>query len=203
MGRASSFKQHYESGYSSDSLTTSAGGTQRAPSVQSREDEMKKWVVGTLIHHRCLVICPRNMYLSSPFISQHFQADFVTFYFTACFRALSLRRVASLKTPIPSNPDSDGTIPAAAGHPPLPPLSLATGTRSRPSSRARPTAPSLPASRSFDAPSISRSNTPLSTAATQANSGPPPAEDSKPTQECFLSHCAQTPCHIKLDLLSA
>ena len=192
MGRASSFKQHYESGYSSDSLTTSAGGTQRAPSVQSREDEMKKWVValvGTLIHHRCLVICPR-MYLTSPFISQHFQADFVRFYFIACFRALSLRRVASLKTPIPSNPDSDVTNPA--GHPPLPPLSLATGTRSRPSSRARPTAPSLPASRSFDAPSISRSNTPLSTAATQANSGTPPAEDSKPTQECFLSHCADT-----------
>ena len=203
MGRASSFKQHYESGYSSDSLTTSAGGTQRAPSVQSREDEMKKWVVGTLTHYRCLVICPRNMYLTSPFISQHFQADFVPFHFIASFRALSLRRVASLKTPIPSNPDSDATAPSAAGHPPLPPLSLATGTRSRPSSRARPTAPSLPASRSFDAPSISRSNTPLSTAATQANSGTPPAEDSKPTQECFLSHCAQTPYLIKLDLLSS
>ena len=44
MGRASSFKQHYESGYSSDSLATSggSGGQQRAPSVQSREDEMKK-----------------------------------------------------------------------------------------------------------------------------------------------------------------
>ena len=49
MGRASSFKQHYESGYSSDSLATSGGGgggagQQRPPSVQSREDEMKKYV---------------------------------------------------------------------------------------------------------------------------------------------------------------
>ena len=101
-------------------------------------------------------------------------------------RALSLRRVASLKTPTPSHPDSEMTIHGSAipgGHPPLPPLSLATGTRSRPSSRVRSTAPSLPASRSFDAPSISRSNTPLSAAATQQpNSGTPPADDSKPAQ---------------------
>ena len=68
MGRASSFKQHYESGYSSDSLTTSVGGSQRAPSVQSREDEMKKWVVGTLIIGALLFA-----------LSQHFQASLMIF----------------------------------------------------------------------------------------------------------------------------
>ena len=56
MGRASSFKQHYESGYSSDSLATSVGGPQRAPTVQSREDEMKKWV-------NCYIECALFLFL--------------------------------------------------------------------------------------------------------------------------------------------